>query len=209
MSFREDFVQRLSKERRRLSIVQPDLFGVLFPAFPNLFLEQNLERPVPKPILPLGRVVHDDIRHKGPSKAARFHRRILAQEGIVDSFWPAGSCGAGWRQSRGGRCDRHRVHRRGSRSRRGRGSRRRRWRGGCRLRGGGGRGGGRYDPWGRSRRAHNSRCRRNRRCGEWGRRSPRTLPRWRWRHGRRSLGSRDRGRGGPRDWSRDGSSRPR
>src|SRR5215216_477619 len=62
----ENLVQGLFEVRRAVGHILADLLGVLFPALPDLLLEQLLEVAVPQPVLPLGRVIDHHVGDERP-----------------------------------------------------------------------------------------------------------------------------------------------
>src|SRR5207244_5518737 len=78
----EDFVQRFGPERRALGDLAAHLLDVLLPALLDLVLEELWQCAVTQPLLPLLRMIHDEIRDESPGEPARLLLRILDHEGV-------------------------------------------------------------------------------------------------------------------------------
>src|SRR2546427_1873451 len=117
---RQDLVQCLGPERRGLGEIRTHLLHILLPALLDFVLEELPQRAVAQALLPLLRMVHDQVGDEGARQASGFLLRVLHHERIDRTEWPGHALP---------RCPRTA----------GRGRRRRRWgRGSSRRRRGGG-----------------------------------------------------------------------
>src|SRR2546427_535813 len=88
---RQDLVQCLGPERRGLGEIRAHLLHVLLPALLDFVLEKLHQGTVAQALLPLLRMVHDQVGDEGARQASGFLLRVLHHERIDRTEWPGRS----------------------------------------------------------------------------------------------------------------------
>src|SRR2546425_13075969 len=85
---RQDLVQCFGPERRGLGEIRTHLLHILLPALFDLVLEELQQRAVAQALLPLLRMVHDQVGDERARQAPGLLLRVLHHERIDRTEWP-------------------------------------------------------------------------------------------------------------------------
>src|SRR3989442_1389013 len=86
---RQDLVQCLGPERRGLGEIRAHLLHILLPALFDFVLEELQQGAVAQALLPLLRMVHDQVGDERACQAPGFLLRVLHHERIDGTEWPS------------------------------------------------------------------------------------------------------------------------